>query len=294
VTVISRTRIGCWYGIVIRSLRQGRVALPFGRVPSARVSRRLALGNRDRPVDDDGLLARCAVATADQHAGRRARGDYGTGLQSAVIADCRAEADRVARCRCSETDRAAIADRLDGRREADEQAGRCVEHGRPKPAGRGGDVGGRVAGLPAIGASPAAGGEPRAPAPPDALGVAASAGSAAAAATADTEAVALCGPGAVLSTRAAQQAGRQATVAIAKVDGSYQAGVRGQPTFLNDAPFPNHTFTVVIWGSNRRQFQPPPEGAWQGKALCVTGPVEIFQQRPQIVVSSPSQLRAAR
>lgn len=151
-----------------------------------------------------------------------------------------------------------------------------------------------VAGLPAIGASPAAGAAPRATAPPDALGVAASAGSAAAATTADTEAVALCGPGAVLSTRAAQQAGRQATVAIAKVDGSYQASVRGQPTFLNDAPFPNHTFTVVIWGSDRRQFQPPPEGAWQGKALCVTGPVEIFQQRPQIVVSSPSQLRAAQ
>jgi hypothetical protein len=151
-----------------------------------------------------------------------------------------------------------------------------------------------VAGLPAIGASPVSGGEPRATAPPDALGVAASAGSAAAAATTDSEAVALCGPGAVLSTRAAQQAGRQATVAIAKVDGSYQASVRGQPTFLNDAPFPNHTFTVVIWGRDRRQFQPPPEGAWQGKALCVTGPVEIFQQRPQIVVSSPSQLRAAQ
>ena len=124
--------------------------------------------------------------------------------------------------------------------------------------------------------------------------MAASANSAAAANTADAEATALCGPGAILSSRAAQAAGRSATIAIAKVEGSYQPNVRGQPTFLNDAPYPNHVFTVVIWGSDRRQFNPPPEGAWQGKALCVTGPVELFQQRPQIVVSSPSQLKAGR
>jgi hypothetical protein len=146
-----------------------------------------------------------------------------------------------------------------------------------------------VAGLPNVGASPAS-----KPASGDALGVAASANAAAAANTPDSEAAALCGPGAVLSTRASQAAGRSATIAIAKVDGSYQPSSRGQPTFLNDAPFPNHTFTAVIWGSDRRQFNPPPEGAWQGKALCVSGPVELFQQRPQIVVSSPSQLRAAR
>lgn len=146
-----------------------------------------------------------------------------------------------------------------------------------------------VAGLPNVGASPV----PK-PAAGDALGVAASANAAAAANTSDAEAAALCGPGAVLSTRAHQAAGRSATIAIARVDGSYQPNVRGQPTFLNDAPFPNQTFTAVIWGSDRRQFNPPPEGAWQGKALCVSGPVELFQQRPQIVVSSPSQLRAAR
>ena len=145
-----------------------------------------------------------------------------------------------------------------------------------------------VAGLPAVAASPA-------PKPAgDALGVAASANAAAAATTSDQEAAALCGPGAVLSTRASQAVGRSATVAIAKVDASYQPNVRGQPTFLNDAPYPNHLFTAVIWGNNRRQFNPPPEGAWQGEALCVTGPVELFQQKPQIVVTSPSQLRAAR
>lgn len=144
-----------------------------------------------------------------------------------------------------------------------------------------------VAGVPAALASPV-------PKPGDALGVAASANAAAAANTSDQEATALCGPGAILSTRAGQAAGRSATVAIGRVDASYQPNVRGQPTFLNDAPYPNHVFTAVIWGNNRRQFNPPPEGAWQGKALCVTGTVELFQQKPQIVVTAPSQLKAAR
>jgi hypothetical protein len=143
-------------------------------------------------------------------------------------------------------------------------------------------------------ASPAPAGAPRHAAPADALGVAASAGSAAAVTTGpDAEAAALCGQGAILSTRAAQAAGRQATIAIARVEASYQPNVRGQPTFLNDALYPNHVFTAVIWGGDRRQFDPTPT-SWQGKALCVTGAVELYQQRPQITVNSPNQLRAAR
>jgi hypothetical protein len=150
-----------------------------------------------------------------------------------------------------------------------------------------------VAGLPAVAASPTPPGPTSRGMPADVLGVGASAGSAATATSVDAEATALCGPGAILSSRASQAAGRSATVAIERVAASYQPSVRGQPTFLNDAPFPNHRFTAVIWGNDRPQFQPAPE-SWQGKALCVSGPVEVFQQRPQIVVTAPSQLRAVR
>jgi hypothetical protein len=150
-----------------------------------------------------------------------------------------------------------------------------------------------IAKPPVVQPSPAVSTDARGSGPADAIGVSTAAGTVAEANTSDREAVALCGPGAVLSTRAGQQAGRQATVAIPRVAASYQPNVRGQPTFLNDAPYPNHVFTAVIWGNTRRQFQPPPE-SWQGQSLCVTGSVELYQQRPQIVVSSPSQLRAAR
>jgi hypothetical protein len=122
-----------------------------------------------------------------------------------------------------------------------------------------------VAGLPGASPSPAVVAESRGAAPPDAAGIASSAGSVAAANVADGEAVALCGPGAILSTRAAQVVGRSATIAIARASASYQRNVRGQPTFINDAPFPNHVFTAVVWGRDRGQFQPPPE-SYDGKA----------------------------
>jgi hypothetical protein len=123
--------------------------------------------------------------------------------------------------------------------------------------------------------------------------MAASANAAASANGSDAEATALCGAGAVLSTRAGQVVGRQATVAITHVAASYQPGTRGQPTFLNDAPYPNQVFSAVVWGRDRAQFQPSPE-SYQGQPLCVTGPVELFQQHPQVVISSPSQLHAPR
>jgi uncharacterized protein YceK len=149
-----------------------------------------------------------------------------------------------------------------------------------------------VAGLPAVGPTAGVSAEARAVAPADTLGVAASAG-AAAAGVSDQEATTLCGPGAVLSTQAGHMAGKSATVAMTQVTAAYQPAVRGQPTFLYDAPAPNHVFSAVIWGSERSQFQPTLE-SWQGKGLCVTGPVELVEQRPQVVVTAPSQLRAAR
>jgi hypothetical protein len=85
--------------------------------------------------------------------------------------------------------------------------------------------------------------------------------------------------------------GKQASVYIAKVNASSPPGVRGNPTFLNDAPFPNHRFTALIWGENLRLFPSPPTQLYDGKAICVSGTVTTFQGKPQIVVSDPGQIR---
>ena len=78
------------------------------------------------------------------------------------------------------------------------------------------------------------------------------------------------------------------TVASAK----FASGSRNQPTFLNlDKAYPNHIFTAVIWGNNRSRFQEPPEEL-EGQRICVSGRIELYRGRPQIIVSSPSQIAA--
>ena len=94
------------------------------------------------------------------------------------------------------------------------------------------------------------------------------------------------------SSEASSAVGRRVTVCGGVSGASYQSGVNGKPTFINfDKPFPNHTFTVVIWGDNRGNFSPPPEQQFGGgTCVRVTGLVETFQGDPQIVVTSPSQI----
>jgi DNA/RNA endonuclease YhcR with UshA esterase domain len=72
----------------------------------------------------------------------------------------------------------------------------------------------------------------------------------------------------------------------------YAEDSNGQPTFINvgrDYPDPSR-FTVVIWGDSRANFEQPPEKAYDGKVICVTGVVTIYQGAAQIEVAQPSQI----
>jgi hypothetical protein len=65
----------------------------------------------------------------------------------------------------------------------------------------------------------------------------------------------------------------------------------GQPTFLNLAkPYPNQVFTAVIWGSDRSKFGTP-ETSLNGKQVCVTGRIELYRGKPEIVVHDTNQLK---
>jgi DNA/RNA endonuclease YhcR with UshA esterase domain len=78
------------------------------------------------------------------------------------------------------------------------------------------------------------------------------------------------------------------------VGATFASSSNGQPTFLNlgrDYPDPGR-FTVVIWGESRASFSTPPEDAYRGKTICVTGEIESYQGVPQVVVSSPSQIES--
>lgn len=59
----------------------------------------------------------------------------------------------------------------------------------------------------------------------------------------------------------------------------------GQPTFLDLGP----QFTAVIWIEDRPKFNPPPERL-RGRRVRVTGRIEVYRGKAQIVVRDPAQL----
>jgi DNA/RNA endonuclease YhcR with UshA esterase domain len=85
--------------------------------------------------------------------------------------------------------------------------------------------------------------------------------------------------------------GMQKTVCGIVASATYAIRSRGKPTFLNlDQAYPDEIFTVVIWGSERNKFKNPPEIYFKGKRICVTGIIDTYRGKPQIVVHGPDQI----
>lgn len=63
------------------------------------------------------------------------------------------------------------------------------------------------------------------------------------------------------------------------------------PTFLNfGGRFPNHDFTGVIFEDNREKFGEP-EVSCLNKNVCITGKVQLFRDKPEIIITEPDQLK---
>jgi DNA/RNA endonuclease YhcR with UshA esterase domain len=89
---------------------------------------------------------------------------------------------------------------------------------------------------------------------------------------------------------AAKHVGETVTVCGQVVGAKYAAQVRGGPTFLDfGKPYPNTTFTALIFGGDRAKFGTPEKTA-QGKRVCVTGKVQLYEGKPQIILTDPTQL----
>jgi hypothetical protein len=89
---------------------------------------------------------------------------------------------------------------------------------------------------------------------------------------------------------AVKHAGETVTVCGLVAGAKYAAQVRGGTTFLDfGKPYPDSTFTALIFASDRAKFGTPEKTA-QGKDFCVTGKIEMYQGKPQIVLKDPKQL----
>ena len=86
--------------------------------------------------------------------------------------------------------------------------------------------------------------------------------------------------------------GENATVCGHVASAHFAVTSRGKPTFLNlDEPYPNQTFTIVIWGSDRMKFGDP-ESTYRGKSVCVSGRIESYRGVPEIIAREPGQIKA--
>ena len=66
---------------------------------------------------------------------------------------------------------------------------------------------------------------------------------------------------------------------------------KGLPTFMNlDMPYPRQIFTIVIWGADRLKFGNP-ERTYRDKNVCVSGKITSHRDIPEIVVTTPEQIR---
>jgi hypothetical protein len=96
----------------------------------------------------------------------------------------------------------------------------------------------------------------------------------------------------ITATAAKDHIGEEATVCGEVASARYAASSRGRPTFLSlDKAYPNEPFTVVIWGENRAKFGKP-EQAYKDKEICITGKIETYKGKPQIVAGDPVQIQS--
>jgi DNA/RNA endonuclease YhcR with UshA esterase domain len=73
--------------------------------------------------------------------------------------------------------------------------------------------------------------------------------------------------------------------------GKYLENAKDAPTFLNaGGNYPNAPLTIVIWAEARKSFKNKPEEYYTGKSVCVTGKVESFKGKPQIVITNESKI----
>jgi DNA/RNA endonuclease YhcR with UshA esterase domain len=92
------------------------------------------------------------------------------------------------------------------------------------------------------------------------------------------------------AAEAAKHVGETATITD-RVDGVHQSG-KGN-IFLNmDGKYPNQAFTAFVPSSSAAKFSNPQQ--YEGRTVSVSGKITLYRGKPEIVVTSPSQISAGQ
>jgi hypothetical protein len=88
----------------------------------------------------------------------------------------------------------------------------------------------------------------------------------------------------------AKYVGKSVTI-CEPVQSTFQTKSESKVSYINfGKPYPNHSFTVVIFKKDLENFDYDPVVFFKNKTICVTGEVSVYKDKPQIVVNSPKQL----
>ena len=67
-------------------------------------------------------------------------------------------------------------------------------------------------------------------------------------------------------------------------------GAKNSPTFIKvGGAYPNQKLTVVIWGDVRSKLSLIPSSKDVGSRLVVWGRVELYKEKPQMIIRGPKQ-----
>ncbi len=86
-----------------------------------------------------------------------------------------------------------------------------------------------------------------------------------------------------------QYEGQTVTI-CAKVQGTFKT--KNNTIMLNfGKPYPEQTFTVVIFAQNLTNFSYVPETFLKNKEICVTGKVKLYKGSPEIIVKKEEEIQ---
>lgn len=92
---------------------------------------------------------------------------------------------------------------------------------------------------------------------------------------------------------ASSHVGETVTLYGPVADSTFASSSTNQPTFINvGAAYPSgNRVTIIVWGEDRGNFPSAPEKMYEGKTICVTGEIYVYDGVCNIKITSPGQIK---
>ncbi len=99
------------------------------------------------------------------------------------------------------------------------------------------------------------------------------------------------GKGKINTTQVKDYVGKETCVCGKVVSTKFNENGKTNPTYINlDKKYPEHVFTLMIFGQDRQNFSYKPEEFLQGKTICVKGRIGEYKGSPQIIATKEKQI----